>query len=94
MRAVPTRCFKPGEGPSRGLLCDCEIFANLRLAFVSSSIGQGQIGFFGNLAWKAEQKTGRYPKVSLLSSSGSVFGLDRYNFRIFGRFEEDLTILD
>ena len=26
-----------GEGPSRGLLCDCEIFANLRIAFASSS---------------------------------------------------------
>ena len=31
------RCFQPGEGPSRGLLRDCEIFANLRIAFVSSS---------------------------------------------------------
>ena len=25
----------------RGLLCDCEIFANLRIAFVSSSMEQG-----------------------------------------------------
>ena len=24
-------CFQPGEGPSRVLLRDCEIFANLRL---------------------------------------------------------------
>ena len=29
--------FQPGEGLSSGLLCDCEIFANLRLTFVSSS---------------------------------------------------------
>ena len=21
---APTRCFQPGEGPSRGFLCDCE----------------------------------------------------------------------
>ena len=34
----PTRRFQPGEGPSRGLLRDCEIFSNLRLTFVSSSI--------------------------------------------------------
>ena len=26
----------PGEGPSRGLLHDCEILANLRLTFVCS----------------------------------------------------------
>ena len=26
-----------GEGPSRGLLCDCDIFMNLRLTFVWSS---------------------------------------------------------
>ena len=25
------RCFQPGEGPGRGLLYDCKIFANLRL---------------------------------------------------------------
>ena len=31
------RRFQPGEGPSRGLLHDCEIFGNLRLVFVSSS---------------------------------------------------------
>ena len=24
-----SRCFQPGEGPSRSLLCDCEIFGNL-----------------------------------------------------------------
>ena len=30
--------FQPGEGPSRDLLRNCEIFANLRLTFVSSSI--------------------------------------------------------
>ena len=30
-------CFQPGEGLSRCLLRDCEILANLRLAFVSSS---------------------------------------------------------
>ena len=29
--------FQPGEGPIRGFLCDCEIFANFCLAFVSSS---------------------------------------------------------
>ena len=33
----PTRRFQPGEGPSRGLLRDCEIIANLRIAFVSST---------------------------------------------------------
>ena len=27
------RHFQPGEGPNRDLLCDCEIFANLRLNF-------------------------------------------------------------
>ena len=32
-----SRRFQPEEGPSRGLLCDCETFANLRIAFVSSS---------------------------------------------------------
>ena len=26
-----SRCFQAGEDPSRGLLRDCEIFANLRL---------------------------------------------------------------
>ena len=31
--------FQLGEGPNRGLLRDCEIFANLHLAFVSSSSG-------------------------------------------------------
>ena len=29
--------FQPGEGPSRGLLRDCEIFGNLRITLVSSS---------------------------------------------------------
>ena len=29
--------FQPGESPSRGLPCYCEIFGNLRLTFVSSS---------------------------------------------------------
>ena len=29
--------FQPGEGPSRGLLRDCEIFGNLRINFVSRS---------------------------------------------------------
>ena len=32
-----SRHFQPGDDPSRGLLHDCEIFANLRLTFVSSS---------------------------------------------------------
>ena len=32
--------FQPGEGPSRGLFSDCEIFVNIRLAFVASSKGQ------------------------------------------------------
>ena len=32
-----TRHFQPGKGPSRGLLCDCEIFGYLRITFVSSS---------------------------------------------------------
>ena len=32
---APTRRFQPGEGPSRGLLRDCEIFGNLRITFVS-----------------------------------------------------------
>ena len=31
MKESTIQHFKPGEGPSRGLLCDCEIFANLRL---------------------------------------------------------------
>ena len=30
-------CFESEKGPSKGLLRDCEIFANLRLTFVSSS---------------------------------------------------------
>ena len=29
--------FQPGERPSRGLLRDCETFANLRLTFISGS---------------------------------------------------------
>ena len=29
--------FQPGEGPSRGLLCDSEIFGSLRITYVSSS---------------------------------------------------------
>ena len=29
--------FPPGEGPNRGLLCDCEIFGNFRITFVLSS---------------------------------------------------------
>ena len=33
----PSRHFQPGEGPSRGLLQDCEIFAYLRITFVWSS---------------------------------------------------------
>ena len=32
-----SRRFQPGEGPSRGLLRYCEIFANLWIALVSSS---------------------------------------------------------
>ena len=28
---LPSLCFQPGEGPSRGLLRDCEIIVNLRL---------------------------------------------------------------
>ena len=38
-----TRRFQPGPGPSRGLLRDCRIFANLRLTFVSSSMHYVQI---------------------------------------------------
>ena len=35
--------FRPGEGPSRGLLCDCEIFGYLPIiTFVSSSILETQ----------------------------------------------------
>ena len=36
---VGSRCFKQGEGPSRGLFRDCEIFANLRITLVWSSTG-------------------------------------------------------
>ena len=36
-------CGVGREGPSRGLLCDYEIFTNLRLTFVSSSTGQLQL---------------------------------------------------
>ena len=32
-----SRRFQLEEGPSRGLLCDCEIFGNLRITFVWSS---------------------------------------------------------
>ena len=32
-----SRRFQPGEGPSRGLLRDCEIFGNIRITFVSST---------------------------------------------------------
>ena len=41
-----TRCFKPGEGLSGGLLRDCEIFTNLRLKLYYSDYhrGQGQEG--------------------------------------------------
>ena len=35
-----SRHFQPEEGPSGGLLHDCEIFANLRLTIVSSSSHQ------------------------------------------------------
>ena len=35
-----SRRFQLGEGPSRGLLRDCEIFGNLRITFVSSSNAQ------------------------------------------------------
>ena len=34
---TPGGWIEPGEGPSRGLLRDCEICTNLRIAFVSSS---------------------------------------------------------
>ena len=34
---VGTFNYKPGECPSRGLLRDCEIFANLRITFFSST---------------------------------------------------------
>ena len=36
-KILQSRRFQPGEGPSRGLLRDCEIFANIRITFVSSS---------------------------------------------------------
>ena len=32
-----SRRFQPGEGPSRGLLRDCEIVGNIRITFVSST---------------------------------------------------------
>ena len=35
MKASACRRFQPGEGPSRGLLCDCENFAYVRITFVS-----------------------------------------------------------
>ena len=37
-RKCPYYGFQPGDILSRGLLRDCEIFANLRITFVSSSI--------------------------------------------------------
>ena len=55
--------FQPGEGPCRGLLRDCEIFANLGIAFVSSSNDEGcwlQVGgpAGAGLAVWAEQERG------------------------------------
>ena len=35
---ISSKRFQPGKGPSRSLLRDFEIFAKLRLTFVSSSI--------------------------------------------------------
>ena len=37
-RESASRLFQPGEGPSRGLLRDCEIFGNIPITFVSSTI--------------------------------------------------------
>ena len=31
------KLFQPGEGPSRGLLRDCEIFGNIRITFILST---------------------------------------------------------
>ena len=50
MEKVSTRAFTWLKAPisslvtSRGLLCDCEIFGNLRLTFVSSSSGWALLG--------------------------------------------------
>ena len=41
-----TRYFQPEEGPSMGLLYECEIFANLCLTFVASSDWAG-LGWLG-----------------------------------------------
>ena len=40
------RRFQPGEGPSRVLLRDCKILANLRVIFVSSSMRDDADGLF------------------------------------------------
>ena len=45
-----SRCFQSGEGPSRGLLRDCEIFANLRLKLYK--VGRGSAR--GHLPGQAE----------------------------------------
>ena len=51
---VSHRRFQPGDGPSRGLLCDCEIFGNLRTTFVSSSTAHrtpGRLIVSGGAEW-------------------------------------------
>ena len=60
------RRFQPGEDPSRGLLHDCEIFANLCLTFVSSSSLQADRGQISNIRTsdKTELSTGAMPITS------------------------------
>ena len=57
-----SRRFQPGEGPSRGHLLDCEIFANLCFTFVSSSSVQ--------VSWL------RWADMSVLTVGGLVFSSD------------------
>ena len=38
-----SRCYQPGEGPSRGLLCDCKVSRNLRKPSFEALISRGHI---------------------------------------------------
>ena len=46
---VNSRRFQPGDGPSRVLFCDCEIFANLRLKLYLLLSGATMVAIDGDM---------------------------------------------
>ena len=50
MEKAPTTRFQPEEDSSRGLLCNCKIFVNLRITSVSSSACYSAVHALAELA--------------------------------------------